>query len=103
MLLIVAYEVAELLLPALQRGVKLLHLVHQVGLLCFQTLPVRLHGCDKAGGGGEEKRAQSFGSQVQLQAVKMFLAFLTCTRKKQQDTNMKSTWDEAIMLVGFSF
>lgn len=57
MLLIVAYKVAELLLSALQRGVKLLHLVHQVGFLCFQTLTVRLHGCDEAG--GEEKREES--------------------------------------------
>lgn len=57
MLLIVAYEVAELLLSALQGGVKLLHLVHQVGLLCFQTLTVRLHGCDEAG--GEEEREES--------------------------------------------
>lgn len=47
MLLIVAYEVSQLLLSALQRGVKLLHLVHQVGLLRFQTLTVRLHGCDE--------------------------------------------------------
>lgn len=54
MLLIVAYEVAELLLSALQRGVKLLHLVHQVGFLCFQTLTVRLHGCDQAGQEREE-------------------------------------------------
>lgn len=43
-LLIVAYEVTELLLSALQRGIKLLHLIHQVCLLCFQTLTVRLHG-----------------------------------------------------------
>lgn len=43
-LLIVAYEVTELLLSALQCGIKLLHLIHQVCLLCFQTLTVRLHG-----------------------------------------------------------
>lgn len=63
MLLIVAYEVTQLLLSALQRGVKLLHLVHQVGLLRFQTLTVRLHGCDEsgggaAGGGGERDREE---------------------------------------------
>lgn len=40
MLLIVAYEVAELLLAALQCGIKLLHLVDQVGFLRFQTLAV---------------------------------------------------------------
>lgn len=56
MLLIVAYEVTKLLLSALQRGVKLLHLVHQVGFLCFQTLTVRLHGCGKAG--REEEREE---------------------------------------------
>ncbi len=44
-LLIVAYEVAELLLPALQCGIKLLHLVHQVCFLRLQALTVRLHGC----------------------------------------------------------
>lgn len=60
MLLIVAYEVAELLLSALQRGVKLLHLVHQVGFLGFQTLTVRLHGCEKAGGGEERGESSKF-------------------------------------------
>lgn len=43
-LLVVSYEVTELLLAALQCGIKLLHLVDQVGLLCLQTLAVRLHG-----------------------------------------------------------
>lgn len=55
MLLIVAYEVTQLLLSALQRGVKLLHLVHQVGLLRFQTLTVRLHGCSREGKEREER------------------------------------------------
>lgn len=39
-LLIVAYEVTELLLSALQCGVELLHLVHQVCFLCLQTLAI---------------------------------------------------------------
>lgn len=58
-LLIVAYEVTQLLLSALQRGVKLLHLVHQVGLLRFQTLTIRLHGCDESGGGERDREEHS--------------------------------------------
>ena len=42
-LLVVTDEVPQLLLTALQRGVQLLHLVHQVRLLRLQSLPVRLH------------------------------------------------------------
>lgn len=44
-LLVVADEVAQLLLAALQCGVQLLHLAHQVRLLALQALPVGLHGC----------------------------------------------------------
>ena len=47
-LLIVAYEVTELLLSALQSGIKLLHLVNQVCFLRLQTLTVRLHGYKEA-------------------------------------------------------
>lgn len=43
-LLVVADEVAELLLAALQRGVQLLHLAHQVRLLTLQALSVGFHG-----------------------------------------------------------
>lgn len=44
MLLVVADEVPELFLAALQRGVQLLHLAHQVRLLALQALPVGFHG-----------------------------------------------------------
>jgi hypothetical protein len=44
-LLVVADEVPKLLLAALQRGVQLLHLAHQVRLFALQALPVGFHGC----------------------------------------------------------
>lgn len=47
MLLVVSDKVPELLLAALQCGIQLLHLVHQVGFLRLETLSVGLHGCDK--------------------------------------------------------
>lgn len=43
-LLVVADEVPQLLLAALQRGVQLLHLARQVRLLALQALPVGFHG-----------------------------------------------------------
>lgn len=46
MLVVVAYEFPQLLLSALQCCVKLLHLVHDVGLLHFQTLAIRFHRCN---------------------------------------------------------
>lgn len=46
MLVVVADEFPQLLLSALQCGVKLLHLIHNVCLLHFQTLAVRFHGCN---------------------------------------------------------
>jgi len=57
-LLVVAYEVAELLLPALQCGIKLLHLVHQVRFLHLQALTVRLHGCKEDIRERERERAR---------------------------------------------
>lgn len=49
MLVVVAYELPQLLLSALQCRVKLLHLTGQVGLLHFQTLAVCFHRCDTQG------------------------------------------------------
>ena len=43
-LLVVPDEVPQLLLAALQRGVQLLHLAHQVCLLALEALPVGFHG-----------------------------------------------------------
>lgn len=43
MLFVVTDEVSELLFAAFQRGVELLHLIHQLRFLQLQPLTIRLH------------------------------------------------------------